>query len=196
MHLLSHGYSQWREWTWLQPCFWEASVSTDIKWSWWANTILISMLSRNPTSFFWWSNLVFFDVSQLRSKSVLLLSVSGWMSVSVSEAQKVVQPGEEVTLTCINITTNPSQTEWFRVTSQNKPSCIASMYGSEGKASPCVGFQDGFEMSSNSVIVVLKINQVDLSHSGLYFCGFYIDKHTILSNETLLIVQGKIILYS
>ncbi|XP_040039162.2 uncharacterized protein LOC120823131 [Gasterosteus aculeatus] len=123
--------------------------------------------------------------------TALLLGSLSWMSVSVSEAQKVVQPGEEVTLTCINITTNPSQTEWFRVTSQNKPSCIASMYGSEGKASPCVGFQDGFEMSSNSVIVVLKINQVDLSHSGLYFCGFYIDKHTILSNETLLIVQDN-----
>ncbi|XP_062417586.1 uncharacterized protein LOC119223819 [Pungitius pungitius] len=113
------------------------------------------------------------------------------MSVSVSEPQKVVQPGEEVTLTCINISTYPSHTEWFRVTGRTKPTCVASMYGSDGKVSTCVGFEHGFKMSSDNMTIYLKIEQVDLSHSGLYFCGFYNARHTIIANATLLIVQDN-----
>ncbi|XP_053199002.1 uncharacterized protein LOC128383396 [Scomber japonicus] len=123
---------------------------------------------------------------------VFLCSIS-WVSVSVSESQTVeVQPGKEVTLLCFNISTTPTQTDWFRVVNRTKASCIASMYGSEGEVSLCDGFQNTkFKMSSNISTVFLKITQVDLSDSGLYFCGFYISTHTVIANVTELQVQEE-----
>ena len=122
-----------------------------------------------------------------------MLFVSGWISVSGSESHTVeVRTGDEVTLLCSNLSTSPTQTDWFRVVNRTKPHCIASMYGSDGKVSFCDGFQNGkFEMSSNVFTVFLKIKQVDLSDSGLYFCGFYIKTHTVISTATYLNVQGK-----
>ncbi|XP_062300714.1 uncharacterized protein LOC134005741 [Scomber scombrus] len=122
----------------------------------------------------------------------LLCSLS-WISVSVSEPQTVeVQPGEEVKMLCSNISTYSTQTEWFRVVNRNKASCIASMYGSDNKVILCDGFQNAkFEISSNISTVFLKITKVDLSDSGLYFCGFYIGTNTVIADVTKLHVQGN-----
>ncbi|XP_062300718.1 uncharacterized protein LOC134005744 [Scomber scombrus] len=122
----------------------------------------------------------------------LLCSLS-WVSVSDSEPQTVeVQPGKEVTLLCSNISATPTQTDWFRVVNRTKASCIASMYGSESNTSLCDGFQNTkFEMSSNISTIFLKITQVDLSDSGLYFCGFYINTHTVIADVTELQVQEE-----
>ncbi|XP_053199441.1 uncharacterized protein LOC128383875 [Scomber japonicus] len=122
----------------------------------------------------------------------LLCSLS-WFSVSVSEPQNVeVQPGEDVTLQCSNNSPYSTQTEWFRVVERNKVSCIASMYGSDSKASLCDGIQNAkFEMRSNNSTVFLKITQVDLSDSGLYYCGFYINAHTVIADVTELHVQEE-----
>ncbi|XP_028461971.1 uncharacterized protein LOC114573932 [Perca flavescens] len=124
--------------------------------------------------------------------TALLLCSLSWISVSASESHTVeVQSGGDVTLMCSNISSTPTQTEWFRVINRTKPSCVSSMYGSDGKPSFCDGFQNGFEMSSNISSVFLKIKRVDLSDSGLYFCGFYIDGHTVIAGATHLKVQEE-----
>ncbi|XP_031144329.1 uncharacterized protein LOC116042320 isoform X5 [Sander lucioperca] len=124
--------------------------------------------------------------------SALLLCSLSWISVSASESHTVeVQSGGDVTLMCSNISTVPTQTEWFRVINRTKPSCVSSMYGSDSKPSFCDGFQNRFEMSSNISTVFLKIKRVDLSDSGLYFCGFYIDGHTVIASATHLKVQEE-----
>ncbi|XP_039896794.1 uncharacterized protein LOC120739162 [Simochromis diagramma] len=124
--------------------------------------------------------------------TALFLSSLSWISVSGFEFQTVeVQLDQEVTLKCSNISSHPTQTDWFKVINRTKPSCIAAMYGSQGKASFCDGFRNGkFNMSSNNTSVFLKITQVDLSDVGLYFCGFYVNKHTVISNAVELRIQG------
>ncbi|XP_036966962.1 uncharacterized protein LOC119026635 [Acanthopagrus latus] len=123
--------------------------------------------------------------------SLLLCSLS-WISVSGSESHTAEhQPGDEVTLLCSNLSTSPTQTDWFRVVNRTKSHCISSMYGSDGDVSFCDGFQNGkFEMSSNVSTVSLKIKRVDSSDTGLYFCGFYVKTHTVISTATYLNVQG------
>uniref|UniRef100_A0A3Q3L292 Immunoglobulin domain-containing protein n=1 Tax=Mastacembelus armatus TaxID=205130 RepID=A0A3Q3L292_9TELE len=125
-------------------------------------------------------------------KAFLLCSYS-WVSVSGSESQTVqVQPGEEITPLCPNISTTPTQTDWLRLVNRTKSSCVSSLYESEGSPSFCHGFQNGkYEMSSNVSTVFLKIKHVDLSDSGLYFCGFYIKKHTVIAEVIELSVQGN-----
>uniref|UniRef100_A0A4W6CVN5 Ig-like domain-containing protein n=1 Tax=Lates calcarifer TaxID=8187 RepID=A0A4W6CVN5_LATCA len=116
--------------------------------------------------------------------------INGCYWISVSETHIVeVQPGEEITLLCPNISKQESVTEWFRLISKTKISCVSSMYKSNDKASYCDGFQNRFEMSSNITAVFLKIKRVDFSDSGLYFCGFYINAHTVIANTIHLNVQ-------
>ncbi|XP_033992298.1 uncharacterized protein LOC117487751 isoform X1 [Trematomus bernacchii] len=122
--------------------------------------------------------------------AVLLCSLS-WISASVSQTVEV-QPGEEVTLLCPNVSIHPTQSDWFRVFNRAKPSCVSSIYGAGGEASYCDGYQHGkFEMSSNLTTVFLKINQVDISDSGLYFCGLYIGTSTVISSAIQLNVEGN-----
>lgn len=65
------------------------------------------------------------------------------------------------------------------------------MYGSNGQALFCDGFQNGkFNMTSNNVAVFLQIKPVDLSDAGLYFCGFFLDYHIIISTRVELRIQG------
>ncbi|XP_059210995.1 uncharacterized protein LOC131989704 [Centropristis striata] len=124
--------------------------------------------------------------------TALLLCSLSWISVSGSENQTVeVQAGGEVTLTCANMSNTPTSIEWFRMINRTKPSCISSLYKADSKASYCDGFQNGFEMSSNNITVCLKIKHVDLSDSGVYFCGFYINSYTVITDATHLIVQGN-----
>ncbi|XP_028419510.1 uncharacterized protein LOC114545441 [Perca flavescens] len=122
--------------------------------------------------------------------TALLLCSLSWISVSASESHTVeVQSGGDVTLMCSNISSFIITTEWFRVINRKKPSCVSSMYPYDSNASFCGGFQNRFELSSNICTIFLKIKRVDSSDSGLYFCGFYIERHTVIVNATYLKVQ-------
>ncbi|XP_078147867.1 uncharacterized protein LOC139911577 [Centroberyx gerrardi] len=126
--------------------------------------------------------------------TALLLWNLSWIPVSVSESQTVeVQPGEEVTLLCINVSSYSTYSVWFRVVNRSEPCCISSMYDSDVNAWFCDGFRNGkFEMRSNVSTLFLKIKQVDLSDSGLYFCGLCIAGSTVIVNATYLTVQEEL----
>ncbi|CAI5672374.1 unnamed protein product [Oreochromis niloticus] len=125
--------------------------------------------------------------------TALFFCIHCWISVLGSGFQTVeVQPGEEVTLQCTNTSNHQTQADWFKVVNQTKPTCVSSMFGSHGSASFCDGFQNGkFIMSSNITFVFLQIKQVNLSDVGLYFCGFYTNKHTVISDAVELRIQGN-----
>ncbi|XP_038586801.1 uncharacterized protein LOC119911891 [Micropterus salmoides] len=122
-----------------------------------------------------------------------LLCTFSWISVSVSEFHTVeVQPGEEVTLMCSNFTSTPSHINWFRLNNRPNASCISSMFSSDTNATFCDGFQNSkFNMTSNTTTIFLKIKQVDLSDSELYFCGFYSNGNSVIVSATYLKVQGS-----
>ncbi|XP_059210164.1 uncharacterized protein LOC131989022 [Centropristis striata] len=123
--------------------------------------------------------------------TALLLCSLSWISVSGSESQTVeVQPGEDVTLMCSNFTGTVAYTFWYRLTDRSNISCISSMTTADSNAFFYDGFRNGkFNMTSNITTLFLTIQQVDLSDSGLYICGLYIDRKPVIDSATYLKVQ-------
>ncbi|XP_056156814.1 uncharacterized protein LOC130130976 [Lampris incognitus] len=127
-------------------------------------------------------------------KFILPYSIlSGWFPASLSEVQTVkVQPGDQVTLTCTNISNNANYTEWFRQVEGSKPQCIASMYEARSRAQLCDGFQKyKYQITADMSYAFLIIKSVDLSDSGLYYCGFYTSAYTAIGNAIFLRVQDE-----
>ncbi|XP_074480008.1 uncharacterized protein LOC141760822 [Sebastes fasciatus] len=124
--------------------------------------------------------------------TALTLCSFSWISVSGSEYQTVeVQPGEEVTLTCSNMSSDQSPTWWSRLVKKNKAICIIVMHGAADDIKKCDGVKKfKYEMSSNNSTVSLKIKGVVSSDSGLYFCEFYSDARPTFS-VIRLNVKGK-----
>lgn len=81
---------------------------------------------------------------------------------------------------------------WFRVVRRRSQSHCVSFTFKPFEHKFCDGFQNGnFEMSCNIFTVFLKIKEANSSDPGLYFCGYYISKNTVIINATYLEVQGK-----
>ncbi|XP_010770800.1 uncharacterized protein [Notothenia coriiceps] len=122
--------------------------------------------------------------------AVLLLCSLSWICVS-SESQTVdVSPGEEVSLLCSNFSSAVTQIMWFRVVKTSEPRCVSHMFEPLEPASFCEGFKkEKFEMTSNLSTISLKIKQVNLSDSGLYFCGYKINSQPLIIEATYLDVQ-------
>ncbi|XP_034532879.1 uncharacterized protein LOC117807640 [Notolabrus celidotus] len=118
-----------------------------------------------------------------------LLFTFSWMSVSVSEFHTVeAQPGEEVTLLCSNFSSIPSHVAWFRLNSTSNVSPISTMFSSDGNAT---FFQNSrYDMTSNGTHLFLKIKQVELWDSGLYFCGLNSDKGSVIISAIYLNVEA------
>uniref|UniRef100_I3KPV4 Ig-like domain-containing protein n=1 Tax=Oreochromis niloticus TaxID=8128 RepID=I3KPV4_ORENI len=114
-----------------------------------------------------------------------------WISVLAFEFHSVeVQPGEEVTLQCSNLSSYPVHLSWFRSTNRPNASRISSMLSPESNVTFHDGFQnDKFNMASNTFVLFLEIKQVDSSDSGLYFCGELKNETFIVYGATNLKVQ-------
>uniref|UniRef100_A0A673C9G5 Ig-like domain-containing protein n=1 Tax=Sphaeramia orbicularis TaxID=375764 RepID=A0A673C9G5_9TELE len=125
------------------------------------------------------------------SHTVLLLCSLSWIFTSVSESVTVeVRPDEDATLLCSNYTSSSTQILWFRVVKRSEPNKIASIFD----PSKVDSFQNGkFEVTSNISHIFLKIKQVNVSDSGLYFCGFLMQQKTVIVHPTYLDVEGKML---
>uniref|UniRef100_A0A669BD35 Ig-like domain-containing protein n=2 Tax=Oreochromis niloticus TaxID=8128 RepID=A0A669BD35_ORENI len=126
----------------------------------------------------------------MNMKSVLLSTFS-WISVLAFAFHYMeVQPDEEVTLQCSNLSSHRVHLFWFRSTNRPSASRISSMISPESSVTFHEGFQNGkFSMTSNTSVLFLEIKQVDSSDSGLYFCGELNNEKFIVYGATNLKVQ-------
>ncbi|XP_060887789.1 uncharacterized protein LOC132958768 isoform X2 [Labrus mixtus] len=119
----------------------------------------------------------------------ILITASLLCSLGLKSQTVEVQSGDEATLQCSNFSIVPSEIIWFRL-NRSEPRCISHMFRSFEPATFCSGFKDGkFNMTSNISTVFLNIKQVDLSDSGLHFCGYYVSRYPLIVDATFLEVQ-------
>uniref|UniRef100_A0A4W5JMX7 Ig-like domain-containing protein n=1 Tax=Hucho hucho TaxID=62062 RepID=A0A4W5JMX7_9TELE len=113
------------------------------------------------------------------------------MSVSPPPLMEV-HSGENVTLQCINVLKTPGKVSWFKQVNSSEPLCITSMWSSMPNVHHYNGFQvKRMKMFTTNGTIFLKITEVDVADSGLYFCGMS-DSYFIFTNATVLKVQGNI----
>lgn len=106
-----------------------------------------------------------------------------------------MNPGDSVSLICSNFCGNSSQNSWFGIKHQQfKPGQMLTFL--ELVKNYSLFSNSKFEVSSNLTTVSLKINQVNSSDAGFYFCGYQDNKSLVIMRVTHLRVQGKIVLKS
>uniref|UniRef100_A0A3B3TU95 Uncharacterized LOC106946837 n=1 Tax=Poecilia latipinna TaxID=48699 RepID=A0A3B3TU95_9TELE len=105
-----------------------------------------------------------------------LVTSDSWISVSVCQFLTVsVRPAEDVTLMCSNLSEVLSHISWFKMNSSPNASRISSMLSAESNVSLFDGFHfSKYNMTTNITNLFLTIRDVNISDSGLYFCGLYI----------------------
>uniref|UniRef100_A0A3B5R974 Immunoglobulin domain-containing protein n=1 Tax=Xiphophorus maculatus TaxID=8083 RepID=A0A3B5R974_XIPMA len=126
----------------------------------------------------------------------LMLALLCWVALSASLFQTVtVRPDEGVTLRCANLSRIAGHIFWFKLNDGPDVSRISSMSTSEAVPSLHGEFQRGkFTMRSNVTNIFLDIKQVEVTDSGLYFCGFYAEDFPGVFAATYLHVEGKIVI--
>ncbi|XP_016396800.1 uncharacterized protein LOC107730468 [Sinocyclocheilus rhinocerous] len=107
---------------------------------------------------------------------------------------KTVNSGTTVTLLCSNILKEPSYIAWFRQTNYSLPLCIATQYVSVNPVDSIYfnGFKKNHvEMSVNKTFSSLKIVNVDVSDSGIFYCGSFLTNHMMFHDKTQLVVVNE-----
>ncbi|XP_023821716.1 uncharacterized protein LOC111946309 [Oryzias latipes] len=118
-----------------------------------------------------------------------LLCTLSLISLSTPEFHTVkVQPEGEVTLKCSNFSNFISYIVWFKLNDGRNATIISSMITSESNVSMKDGFKERFFMTSNITHVFLNIKNVNLSDSGLYFCGHRGSTSAVIFGATYLLV--------
>uniref|UniRef100_A0A3B5L4R3 Ig-like domain-containing protein n=1 Tax=Xiphophorus couchianus TaxID=32473 RepID=A0A3B5L4R3_9TELE len=122
---------------------------------------------------------------------LVFVNVSGWITKSDFEFDSVlVQPGEEVTLLCSNLTNVFQHIFWYKLIPGPGVSRISSMVNPGSKAHLHDGFQrEKFNMTSNGTNIFLNIKQVNFSDSGVYICGTKSPSCLKIFSETYLQVE-------
>uniref|UniRef100_A0A8C1TUG5 Immunoglobulin V-set domain-containing protein n=1 Tax=Cyprinus carpio TaxID=7962 RepID=A0A8C1TUG5_CYPCA len=102
-----------------------------------------------------------------------------------------------VTLLCSNILKEPSYIAWFKQTNDSLPLCIATQYVSEKPVDSIYfnGFKENhLEMSVDKTFSSLKTVNVDVSDSGIFYCGYVLTNHMMFHDKTqLVVVNGNIL---
>ncbi|XP_042368432.1 uncharacterized protein LOC121962269 isoform X2 [Plectropomus leopardus] len=113
-----------------------------------------------------------------------------WISVSAAESQTVdVLLGEDINLTCSKM--SGSVKFWFKVVNKTKAIWISTKIDDTGTPSYCDSCQNGkFNMRSNTSDSSLEIKQVELSDSGMYFCGDYSGGRALFCTQYLNVKEG------
>uniref|UniRef100_A0A3P9MFI3 Ig-like domain-containing protein n=1 Tax=Oryzias latipes TaxID=8090 RepID=A0A3P9MFI3_ORYLA len=137
-----------------------------------------------------------------RNLPIFIHLCHGLITVSLFEfVIKDVQHGGQASLLCFNLSTSIINISWFKMdkranTSRSSNSHIASMCTADSNATVQEEFKNGrFQMSTNTTHVFLNITKVDLSDSGMYFCGFYISNDFVIFDATILQVKGEKLFY-
>ncbi|XP_043954256.1 uncharacterized protein LOC122820738 [Gambusia affinis] len=122
---------------------------------------------------------------------VFLFSFS-WITKSDFDFHSVlVQPGDDVTLLCPNLSKVLEHIFWYKVIPGPNVSRISSMVHVGSEVRLYDGFQrEKFNMTSNSTNIFLNIKQVNFSDSGLYICGTMSQSCQKIFSETYLQVEG------
>ncbi|XP_050958427.1 LOW QUALITY PROTEIN: novel immune-type receptor 7b [Labeo rohita] len=105
-----------------------------------------------------------------------------------------VNSGTTVSFLCSNILKEPSYIAWFKQTNDSLPLCIVTQYVTEKPADSKYfnGFKENrVEMSVNKTFSSLKIVNVDISDSGIFYCGSFLQNHMMFHNKTQLVVVNE-----
>ncbi|XDV18784.1 hypothetical protein PO909_024413, partial [Leuciscus waleckii] len=96
-----------------------------------------------------------------------------------------------VSLLCPNILPEPSYIAWFKQINGSLPLCIVTQFVNKKQWDSIYfnGFKkDHMEMSANKTFSSLKIVNVDVSDSGMFYCGSFLTNYMKFHNKTQLVV--------
>ncbi|XP_067301353.1 uncharacterized protein [Pseudorasbora parva] len=107
---------------------------------------------------------------------------------------KEVKRGTTVSLLCSNHLTEPSYIAWYKQINGSLPLCVVTRYVTEREADSIYfnGFKkDHIEMSVNKTFSSLKIIDVDVSDSGMFYCGSFLRNYMKFHDKTQLVVINE-----